>query len=173
MSALFYTTHASAIGTLLLVGGPSGLTYLTHLENDLPLTVEAALSAASPLRPRELPDFFASTTAAIDAYLAGHGALKLPYHLDRGTPLQRAVWLALAKIPYGETVSYSTLAERVGFPRAVRAIASACGANPLPLLIPCHRVIAKDGGLGGFSLGGVEVKEHLLALEGHQSQAVA
>ncbi|MBN8543386.1 MAG: methylated-DNA--[protein]-cysteine S-methyltransferase [Alphaproteobacteria bacterium] len=109
--------------------------------------------------------FFASTCGEIDNYLEAGKPLKLPYELVGGTPLQRAVWLELSRLRYGETISYTALAEKVGFPRAVRAIASACGANPLPLVIPCHRVISKDGSLGGFSLGGLEVKERLLSLE--------
>jgi len=106
-----------------------------------------------------------STISAIDRYLGGHGPLKLPYDLATGTHLQRAVWIEISKIPYGETISYTTLAERVGFPRAVRAVASACGANPVPLAIACHRVLAKDGSLGGFSLGGLAIKEKLLQIE--------
>lgn len=165
---LYYTTHTSSIGNLLLVAGARGMRYMTLLGSDTDM--RALLNAKFSTSPKptlmELNGFFATATTAINAYLAGNGApLTLPYDLAEGTHLQRAVWIALTKIPFGETVSYSALAEYVGFPRAVRAVASACGANPLPLIIPCHRVIAKDGSLGGFSLGGVEVKEHLLALE--------
>ena len=98
--------------------------------------------------------------------------LRLPFDLAEGTALQRMVWLEIARIPYGETISYTQLAERVGFPRAVRAVASACGANPVPIIIPCHRVLAKDGTLGGFSLGGLKTKEYLLLVES-QKEAVA
>jgi O-6-methylguanine DNA methyltransferase len=166
---LFYTTAPSAIGDLLLVGNEKGLRYVRLVEGDAATSL-AKLGAANAML---LDGFFDSTKAAIAAYLEGKGPLELPYDLVGGTPLQRAVWLAMAKIPYGETISYTTLADRVGFPRAVRAVASACGANPLPLIIPCHRVVAKDGTLGGFSLGGVDVKEKLLAVEAAKEAAAA
>jgi len=82
----------------------------------------------------------------------------------RGTDFQRRVWDALREIPYGETISYAELAARVGRPRAMRAVGSANGANPLSLVVPCHRVVASGGGLGGYG-GGLELKQRLLALE--------
>jgi O-6-methylguanine DNA methyltransferase len=82
-----------------------------------------------------------------------------------GTPFQLKVWNAIAKIPWGETRSYVWLASQAGNPKAVRAAASACGANPVPLIIPCHRVIASNGGIGGFT-GGIDLKRKLLLLEG-------
>jgi methylated-DNA-[protein]-cysteine S-methyltransferase len=81
-----------------------------------------------------------------------------------GTPFQIRVWRAIARIPWGETRSYAWLARAAGRPRAVRAAANACGKNPLSIVIPCHRVIASDGSLGGFS-GGLALKRKLLALE--------
>lgn len=157
-----YTTHASPIGTLVLAGTARGLRFVQLAQED----VAAQLAAVFPGQyVSQLDGFFDSARQAFDAYFAGAAPLALPIEMDRGTPLQRAVWLALSKIPYGETITYSMLAERVGFLRAVRAVASACGANPLPLVIPCHRVIAKDGTLGGFSLGGIGIKEQLLAIE--------
>lgn len=166
---MYYTTHDSVIGRLLLVGSERGLQRITLLDHgEAPEATLKLMYGNVPMKP--LPGFFASACTAIDAYLHSGAVLHLPYEIVGGTPLQRAVWLALAKIPYGQTASYSELAEKVGFPRAVRAVASACGANPLPLIIPCHRVVAKDGTLAGFSLGGVDVKERLLALEGGQLQ---
>lgn len=85
--------------------------------------------------------------------------------LKGGTPFQRKVWRAIARIPRGETRSYSWLARAVGRPKAVRAAANACGANPIPIFIPCHRVVASDGSLGGFS-GGIAIKRKMLRLEG-------
>jgi len=82
----------------------------------------------------------------------------------RGTPFQLTVWWAVETIPYGETRSYKWVAERVGRPRAVRAVGRALAANPVPIIIPCHRVVRSDGGLGGFSLG-LRVKKFLLDLE--------
>lgn len=167
MNTLYYTTHRAPIGTLLLVASERGLRYVTLLDAGEDASTHLAQKFSTPPEPvlMELDGFFATTIAAIDRYLNDGARLKVPYDLAEGTHLQRAVWLEIARIPYGETISYSTLAERVGFPRAVRAVASACGANPVPLAIPCHRVVAKDGSLGGFSLGGLAVKEKLLKLE--------
>jgi O-6-methylguanine DNA methyltransferase len=81
-----------------------------------------------------------------------------------GTPFQCAVWQALRDIPYGETWTYGELAQRLGRPRAVRAVGSANGANPVPIMVPCHRVVAAGSKLGGYS-GGLDIKRRLLALE--------
>lgn len=169
-NATYYTTATTAVGELLLAGNEKGLRLVRLVEGEL-TACRQRFSLTDALR---LDGFFDSTVKALSGYLDGHGPLALPYDLGHdGTPLQRMVWLALTKIPYGETISYTALAERVGFPRAVRAVASACGANPLPLVIPCHRVVAKDGTLGGFSLGGVDVKEKLLAIEGRKHRVAA
>lgn len=81
-----------------------------------------------------------------------------------GTPFQQKVWRAIQKIPYGERRSYQWIARQIRNPKAVRAVGQACKANPFPILVPCHRVIASDGGLGGFSLG-IQKKRRLLQLE--------
>ena len=83
----------------------------------------------------------------------------------RGTEFQLAVWRALADIPFGETRSYGDIAQAIGRPRAVRAVGAANGRNPLPIVVPCHRVIGSDGSLTGFA-GGLAAKTSLLALEG-------
>ena len=89
---------------------------------------------------------------------------KFPYKLNaRGTEFQKAVWNAMQKIPYGETKTYKWIAEKIGRPKAVRAVGNACGANPIPLVIPCHRVVATNG-LGGFS-SGLNIKKKLLQIE--------
>jgi len=100
----------------------------------------------------------------ISEYLVGK-RMRFELPLDiKGTDFQMHVWRETMKIPYGETVSYSELAVRVGNPRACRAVGSALGANPTVLLIPCHRVIRKSGGLGGFG-GKTRIKRMLLELE--------
>ena len=97
-------------------------------------------------------------------YFAGRRReFSLPLDL-RGTPFQRAVWREIGAIPYGETRTYGAIASAAGNPRAVRAAGTATGNNPVPILIPCHRVIAAQGRLGGFS-GGLDAKRRLLALE--------
>lgn len=103
---------------------------------------------------------------AITAYLEGKTrSFDLPLDLPGQPRFRVKVWKVLQSIPYGRVRSYGWVARKVGKPRAARAIGGACGANPVPLLVPCHRVIAGDGSLGGFS-GGVGVKKRLLKLEG-------
>jgi len=102
---------------------------------------------------RQLREYFAGRRRDFDVRLA-----------PEGTVFQKAVWSALQEIPYGATISYGELARRVGNAKASRAVGSANGANPLPIVIPCHRVIAGDGSLGGFG-GGLPSKQALLALE--------
>jgi len=82
-----------------------------------------------------------------------------------GSNFQQDVWMEIRKIPWGETKSYLELAKSIGRPKAYRAVANACGTNPLPIIIPCHRVIASGGNIGGFSAG-LKLKKHLLKLEG-------
>jgi O-6-methylguanine DNA methyltransferase len=84
--------------------------------------------------------------------------------LSAGTPFQRKVWRVLRTIPRGQTRSYAWVAGKIGKPRAARAVGSACGANPVPIVVPCHRVLASDGSLGGYS-GGLHRKKRLLQLE--------
>jgi O-6-methylguanine DNA methyltransferase len=99
------------------------------------------------------------------AFARGEGiSPKTEFHLVCGTPFERRVWTEIKNIPFGETRSYAELAKRIGRPKAFRAVANACGKNPLPIIIPCHRVIASDGGIGGFT-GGLALKRRLLALE--------
>jgi methylated-DNA-[protein]-cysteine S-methyltransferase len=88
----------------------------------------------------------------------------VPVDLSSGTSFQQKVWRVLTTIPRGETRSYGWVAQQVGKPRASRAVGAACGANPVPVIVPCHRVIAGDGSLGGFG-GGLPMKRRLLALE--------
>ena len=103
---------------------------------------------------RQLGEYFAGRRQSFSLRLA-----------PRGTEFQQATWRALAAIPYGETVSYAELARRVGRPAASRAVGAANGANPLPIVVPCHRVIGSDGSLTGFG-GGLPIKRALLELEG-------
>lgn len=102
---------------------------------------------------------------ALREVLAGRAPMKFPpLDLSAGTKFQQEVWRVLQRIPAGKTVTYSELARSVGRPRAVRAVGGACGANPIPVLVPCHRVLQVGGKLGGFS-GGLDWKRLLLARE--------
>lgn len=113
---------------------------------------------------RQEGGLLAEAGAQIREYLERR-RLEFDLPLDpKGTAFQRAVWEALRKVPYGETRTYGELAAAVAAPRAVRAVGAACGANPIAIVIPCHRAVAKGGGLGGYS-GGLELKRRLLNLE--------
>lgn len=102
---------------------------------------------------RQLDEFFAGRRKEFDLRLA-----------PAGTPFQLSVWNALASIPYGRTVSYAEIAQQIGRPKAVRAVGAANGANPIPIILPCHRVIGSNGSLTGYG-GGIEKKEWLLRFE--------
>lgn len=91
---------------------------------------------------------------------------KISWNEISGTPFQKKVWKVLQTIPSGETRSYAWVAKKMGKPKAVRAVANACGANPLPVIVPCHRVIRSDGTLGGFT-GGIAKKKKLLRKEAY------
>ena len=114
---------------------------------------------------RHEPKAFPEVRRQLDQYFAGkRTTFALPLVLS-GTPFQNAVWTTLQTIPFGATTTYRLLAERIGRPAAIRAVGAANGANPLPIIIPCHRVIGTDGSLTGFG-GGIETKRFLLAHEG-------
>lgn len=122
-------------------------------------------ASPSPL-PREAARWHRLTEQALRRALDGKQPKLLPpLDLSAGTAFQQEVWHALQRIGTGETKSYSEVAGAVGKPKAARAVGGACGANPIPVLIPCHRVLASGGGLGGFS-GGLNWKTLLLANEG-------
>jgi len=111
--------------------------------------------------------FFNDTISQLDSYFAG-GLKQFDLPLaPEGTPFQLKVWQRLCEIPYGETMSYGELARRIGNPNASRAVGLANGANPIPIVIPCHRVIGSNGKLTGYG-GGLPIKEKLLALERRQ-----
>jgi methylated-DNA-[protein]-cysteine S-methyltransferase len=119
-------------------------------------------------RFKERPEHpvLARLLAELDTYFTGRPIVfRTPRDLGTGTEFQRKVWDALTRIPYGETRSYSDVAAMVGNPRAARAVGSANGSNQIPILIPCHRVICRDGELGGYS-SGLDIKRALLHLEG-------
>lgn len=119
-----------------------------------------------PAATESQPEALAGAVAAFDAYFAGDPAAlrALPVDLG-GTPFQQAVWERLREIPAGETLTYTALAEAIGRPGAVRAVGAAVGRTPVPVVVPCHRVVGSDGSLTGYA-GGLEMKAALLAHEG-------
>jgi O-6-methylguanine DNA methyltransferase len=116
--------------------------------------------------PNQIHDWHRATETALKNILAGRAANNLPpLDLSGGTEFQQAVWRELRKISPGKTRSYGEIAQAIGKPKAVRAVGGACGANPIPVLVPCHRVLAAHGKIGGFG-GGLDWKRRLLAREG-------
>ena len=156
---MFYDLMETPVGTLAVVASEAGLRNIIHC-NSRPESV-FSMKRRAEFAPKKISDIAAS----ISAYLKGEILhFDIPLDVTSGTELQQRVWETLLEVPYGERISYTTLAGRVERPRAVRAVASACGANPIPLVVPCHRIVAKDGSLGGFAWG-LENKEWLLAHE--------
>jgi methylated-DNA-[protein]-cysteine S-methyltransferase len=154
-----WTTYVSPLGPLTLHGGPDGLTALEFPGDGAPRD-EAARA----------PDLFAEAVAQLDAYFAGE-LRRFDLELDlRGTPFQLDVWQRLLEIPCGETTSYGALARALGRPDGVRAVGAAVGRTPVPIIVPCHRVVASDGKLTGYR-GGLERKRALLALEARSGGA--
>jgi methylated-DNA-[protein]-cysteine S-methyltransferase len=153
MTNVTFTHYDSPVGRLTLEGDGEALTRIRFPGED-----RTADSAARP-------ELFAEAITQLDAYFAGDlRSFDLPL-APRGTDFQRKVWDLLRGIPYGTTISYGELARRAGNPNACRAVGAANGKNPLPIVIPCHRVIGRDGRMTGFG-GGIEVKRYLLRLEG-------
>ena len=158
MSALFYTEiDDSPVGSLLLAGSSDALHVL-------------AFGVGS--RPREIDDDWKPDTKGVltnvrkelDAYFAGRLTAFTTKLAFNGTTFQNAVWKELTRIPYGETISYLELAKRIDNVKAVRAVGLANGANPIAIIVPCHRVIGSNGSLTGFG-GGLPTKRALLELE--------
>ena len=149
------------IGLLTLVADEQGLRQVHFQRERAPVRMESDW--------RQNPAFFTTVKDQLRAYF--NGELK---HFDLplapvGTAFQESVWRTLQKIPYGTVVSYRWVAEQVGNPKAVRAVGGANGRNPLPIVIPCHRVIGSNGALTGFG-GGLDIKQRLIDLEKNQGR---
>jgi methylated-DNA-[protein]-cysteine S-methyltransferase len=159
MRKMVYTRMESPVGRLLLVGDEAGLRSISFDDSRRTAMVldgwregEATFGEVV----RQLRAYFAGELREFDLELA-----------PKGTEFQLRVWRELRAIPYGETISYGELAKRVGNAKAARAVGLANGCNPIPIVVPCHRVIGSDGSLTGFG-GGLRNKEKLLDLESRQ-----
>jgi len=161
---IYWTVLAPEHWGLHLAGSAKGLLYVgSPGQSDTELAQWAAVKCpGSPLVRDDRA--MAPYARELTEYLEGRrGSFTVPHDL-RGTAFQRAVWEALDRIPYGHTVTYSDIAREVGKPAAVRAVGAAIGANPVMIVVPCHRVIGKNGALTGFR-GGLDMKTRLLELE--------
>ena len=159
MNQIYYSRFASPVGPLLLAGSKAGLQLVSF----------GAGNRARNIDPEWRLDnsAFVEVVHQLQSYFAGERRDFDLSLLLEGTDFQKTVWTALREIPYGETISYKELAEMIGKPKAVRAVGAANGANPIPIIIPCHRVIGNDGSLTGFG-GGLPLKKRLLQLESQQ-----
>ena len=150
-SSMYYTWMESPVGRLLLAADETGLRKILFGGKPEPGWREDPAALADTVR--QLRAYFAGELRDFDLSLA-----------PEGTPFQLRVWRELRNIPYGQTISYGELARRIGSPNASRAVGLANGANPISIVVPCHRVIGSNGKLTGYG-GGLENKERLLALE--------
>ena len=150
-----YLVVASPVGKLRLVASEKGLVAIDVRNNTQVVTAPNASAEAILIKTKkQLEQYFAGKRTSFDV------ALDLV-----GTEFQVQAWRALCRIPFGKTISYGQQASNIKKPKAFRAVGSANGKNPIPIIVPCHRVVASDGSLGGYSLG-LEMKKQLLALEG-------
>lgn len=150
----------SPIGPLLLVASGDALTRI-DFGGERAGRSEAGRAPVLARAKRELGDYFRGKLREFTVPLA-----------PEGTAFQRDVWNALLALPYGETTTYGEIAQKIGRPAAVRAVGAANGANPIPIIIPCHRVIGRDGSLTGYG-GGISIKQFLLRLEGVRVREVS
>lgn len=163
MNQVYYASIPSPIGAIWVAATEAGLfqVNLPRPESAFVRSIESRIDAEVVYDP----DRFDVLGRMLEAYFDGEQvAFDLSFDL-RGTQFQKAVWRAIHEIPYGKLSSYGRLASKVGKPKAARAVGNACGANPLAIVIPCHRVIRSDGSLGGFG-GRLDLKCYLLSMEG-------
>ena len=158
MNTLYYDRFDSPIGPLTIAADALGLRHVLFANHCRP--------AAGQAQWQHAPDAAVLTEPRLQLlqYLQGQRQVFQLRLAPVGTPFQQAVWAALARIPFGQTWSYRQLATDIGRPSAMRAVGTANGRNPLPIILPCHRVIGSNGQLTGFA-GGLAVKQALLQLE--------
>ena len=156
----------SPVGRLVLAATPAGIVRLAYPEND-PDAVLSMLAARLSPRVVEAPARLDAVRRALDEYFDGRRRAfdDVPVDWALVGPFGRVVLGALRAVPYGQVTSYAGLSVAIGKPKAARAVGNALGANPVPIVVPCHRVLRSGGSLGGYT-GGLDVKRHLLALEG-------
>jgi methylated-DNA-[protein]-cysteine S-methyltransferase len=159
-----YHVVDSPVGPLLLAATEQGLIRVAYASEDHEAVLQALADRVSP-RILDTRGRLDTTARELDEYFAGRRRsfdLPLDWRLSAG--FRRTVLSHLPEISYGSTASYAAVARLAGSPRAVRAVGTACATNPLPVIVPCHRVVRADGGMGGY-LGGIEAKRTLLTLE--------
>lgn len=160
----FYDHFDSPLGPLWIVAGKAGLSYLLRSSNEPVFLHE--IEIRSGIRPIKNPHKLSRWHTGLSRYFSGEKMqFDGPISFLEGTGFQQKVWSSLLRIPYGEVRSYQWLGNQLGIKRAGRAIGNACGKNPIPIILPCHRIVCENGSLGGYT-GGIQIKKNLLALEG-------
>ena len=160
-----YRTIDSPVGPLLLAATETGLVRVAFESEGFDTVLDSLATRVSP-RVLQAPRRLDTAAAELDEYFAGtRRAFDLPLDLALSSGFRQVVQRYLPHIGYGHTQTYTEVAETVGSPRAVRAVGTACATNPLPVVVPCHRVLRTDGSMGGY-LGGLDAKRTLLELEG-------
>ena len=168
MNKLYTGTFKIADEVFILAATDKGLAYFDLLKD----SAEDLPNFFKGYEIIEAPEKIQPYIAEVTAYFNREGTT-FTFPLDLvGTAFQQEVWQELRKVPYGQTTSYSALAKKIGRPKAYRAVANAVGRNPLLVIVPCHRVLGKDGSLTGFR-GGLPLKRRLLGIEGHDYSASA
>lgn len=162
-SPIRYISGTSSLGVLLLAFSAEGLCALLLGDNLITLERDLARRFPGPPTPQRDEGLMPALEQTLRHLEDLHTVLDLPLHLT-GSVFQRRVWEVLRQIPVGETASYRDIAQRLGQPSASRAVANACGANPVAVIVPCHRVLRQDGSLGGYRWG-MERKRQLLDRE--------
>lgn len=159
-----YTTVGSPLGPLLLAATPKGLVRVAYAVEDHDRVLDTLAQRLSP-RLLRAPKRLSEAARELDEYFAGQRrSFDLPLDLSLSKGFRRLVQQHLPEIGYGQTRTYGQVARLVGSPKAVRAVGTACATNPLPVVVPCHRVLRADGAPGGY-IGGPEAKAALLTLE--------
>jgi methylated-DNA-[protein]-cysteine S-methyltransferase len=159
-----YTAFNTRLGWMGILGTSKGISRLTLPHRNEKSAIEALSPAPSDARVDEKE--FADAVSEIRDYFTGKRVeFASALDLSAGTHFQQKVWKACSTIGFGKTLSYGGLARKIGKPAAARAVGNAMNKNPIPIIIPCHRVVAADGSVGGYG-GGLAVKKELLALEG-------
>lgn len=171
LTDVVYRVVDSPLGKLLLASTEQGILRVAFEGEEHDKVLEGLSDKVGARILRSAGQLDAAARQIQEYFTGTRKAFGLPLDLRLSTDFRRRVQLELDRIAYGQTLSYAQMADRIGNPKAVRAVGSACATNPLPILLPCHRVLRTDGSLGGY-LGGLEAKRQLLSLEHAQARPV-
>ncbi len=158
-----FATMETPLGLIYIVWNQEGLSLALRAGNDVEFRRRALALRGRPVAPGIPPEWLASATRA---WLAGDNHAPLKFDLAMLTPFERAALMKAREIPHGEVRPYGWIAREIGHPGATRAVGTAMARNPIPLFIPCHRVVRTDGHIGNYSMGGPEAKQTMLTYEG-------